>query len=714
MKRESPCVQVSLASAFALLLYLAKPGVADAVSCPVGGAKVKVCVRNDTGSTTPQIILTGTYIQNEITCTGPSPPIVAEYGAYLVVPSNQTACVPDDLPVNGLVSGMYVHKISVASTGQEQYQQKPVLFSSDPMMRTRIDWTYFPNVVKVTKTTDSSCTGSCTTSCGTNCTTNCTLREAINKANSIPGGILSPVLIQFLTSGTFQMSNVQCSPPAMMITRDSLTIDGTDSNGNPWIVGDRNAHEAGSQDAFPRVVDLKGNTNLEILADKVTIKGLHIKNTISETSAQNKNLIFVRNGSIDVTVRSVKIEGGNTLNCSGSGAPAACNNARDLINVGEPSPTPASVTVSNVDGHSSIDKAVKAASEGSVTVEDSWFHHNYRGGIQATQNGTADVMRSTLELNGRRITDNVVMDDGANGLAANGGSSEITSDSNIVWLNRNNGTAVNSGTAVMATTGNDYLCGNRFSGMGIAQSGVKPVFAMSGSAAVYNNGRGIQIGNTNGFAGNTVRPSNAFAHNNTHDFENNSGSTVDATNNQWGTSTPRWTGSSTVNWSPVQNHVSVDLTLDLNQAIYPTNVILNGQTTRISGQGFNAIGGNPPVPTPGPTPGCTRGDVPSGPSGSCCLIKPSAANGCAGVHDPVLGGGNCVEIQNPNAPGGWEPLTVSAVTPTRIVTKIPDYSVFPCKGSDSALWVSKRTGPGMGDKEEDSKPYCTNDYPAEF
>ena len=42
------------------------------------------------------------------------------------------------------------------------------------------------------------------------------------------------------------------------------------------------------------------------------------------------------------------------------------------------------VRVANVEGHSGLDQGVKATSGAWVKVEDSWFHNNYRGGLQAT------------------------------------------------------------------------------------------------------------------------------------------------------------------------------------------------------------------------------------------------------------------------------------------------------------------------------------------
>jgi hypothetical protein len=293
------------------------------------------------------------------------------------------------------------------------------------------------------------------------------------------------------------------------------------------------------------------------------------------------------------------------------------------------------------------------------------------------------------------------MDDGANGMSANASFSDLRTTENVVWLNRANGVAAIRDEAGYDGVG-DYSCGNRFSGLGTSQSMDPPGTNLSsiGSAFVYNAGRGIQLAGNVGDA--TLTPDNALTENAANpmdvcDMENNSAVNVDARFNQWRNQSPLTCGTGSINSSNVQDHVNVALALeDPSTAFFPSNVILEGQTIRIRGSGFNAIDGNPP-----PT-GCSLGDDPTQ---SCCLTAPAAANDCVVEDDqyvPIEGAGMCVQIL-PNA-GTWNKMSVTAVTPTRMVTQIP-YPVFGCKGEgDARVQVSKETSLGAVAKEEG---FCT-------
>lgn len=700
-----PSAPVALLVAPLVTLLVVLPPLAAAtlaVTCPASGSKVDVCVANLTNGVTPTIELEGRQITSEMTCSGLS----QSYSHTFSLLPGETRCFegPNALPQtgSGLNSGMWIHEIWVAATGQHQYQQGPVLFSTTGDWAD-VNWSYYPFVSNVNRfgaSSDSACgNGACPDASG-----NCTLRQAIEKANAAAG----PTLVRFAGSGTI---NVTQSCP-LALTAGYTMIDGTDSNGNPWIVGDRNAAKPinGNQDPIPVVIDLHGLSYFRIVSPENTIKGVHIKNTLPANTVQDKNLIYVLDGGASsqnrVTVRSVKIDGGNTLDCMNPPPGVDCEAlSRDLVNVEEDG---APSWVINVEGHSARDKGVKAL--GNVDVVDGWFHHNYRGGLQATSTpslggGFLAVHRTHVELNGRRLGDDAIMHDGANGLSANGFGSTGGSQ-NVVWLNRNNG-IVSRGAFPFYTSFDDYSCGNRFSGLvadGFPEPGSSEAAACVvavGSAVAYNGGPGVSLAGMLDPTLFTLQPDNAFAQNDDAtgcDVRNDGDIQVSAANNQWTNGVPQTCGTTPVTTNPVQDHVTEPIDLSETLPVFPSNVILDGQTIRIGGKGFNAIDGNPPVDGT-----CVRGDSPAD---SCCLEKPQAANKCAqGTHNPILGSGNCVEVLIPST-GGYNDLLVTSVTPTTIVAELI-HEVLSCTGDDSRIWVSKRVTQTL--KFEDSFVYCTND-----
>jgi hypothetical protein len=668
----------------------ALPSQAGAVACPDPGARVAVCIRNPTASTTPQITLSGAVGGTENTCQGP-PPISGSYSKSLTLMPGETRCFdgPTALPdtVKGLLSGRYVHNISVPTTGQAQAQQGTVLFSSTGNW-SRVEWTYFPTVLTVANSGDSSCADGLCIGSG------CTLRRAVNYANSIASAT-NPVLIQFSTTTPIQIT--QSCP--LSLTAGHVTIDGTDSNGNPTIVGDKNAAVAGNQDSFPRVVDLQGTGSFSITSPANTLRGLHIKNSLSGATAQSKHLIAVSTaGATDNVVENCKIEGGNTLTCP---AGAGCTNGWDLVNVGQ---ADLALSLKNVEAHSGLDQGAEAFSGACFDVTNSWFHHNYRGGIRASSgNGLVDLEANTIELSGRRATDNAVMSATADGVSAVGNGSRVTALNNIIWLNRDNGSEL-SGASTDGDHLCDYVCGNGRAGFAAANpvSGCAAFRDMVDAAAVYNAQPGVYLQGCWNAGSFDLEGANAFARNDSAsscDFRNDSDSFILARSNYWGTNPPSVCGSSPTEPIPALDPVAIDLQLAAANPVAPTDALLRGQTIRLQGSGFNAIAGNPPIS--GSPPDCLLGDSPTQ---SCCLVKPALANVCgSGVHNPILGGGNCVELLDRN--GVWNKLKVTAVSPGMIVTEVPQ-TLFPCSGGEGEIWVGKRLD--EFNIKSGSSPYCVN------
>jgi len=688
------------------LLAVGPPGV-QATSCPSGGATLNVYVYNPGTTVVPSVTISGRW--NWATCAGNG-----TASTYSQTVTNLNPGENRKVTVGNVLTGVWTHHVTFGT--QTQSQNGVVLIKSckggiNPGAPCTVDsdcpgspptippgvcpyptvnWTAFPNVITVNLAGDN---GTNPADCLPNNPATCTLRKAILRANQVSGPT-TRTLIQFAVSpGTMASGGLNVTGLA---GNGYITIDGTDSNGNPWIVGDPNAAAIGAQSTFSRTVDLAGVSLFNITSPYVTIKGLDIRNTLptpvpgTTPTPQTKNLIFyntsaAQNGSVN----AVRIDGGNTtISCPPSGCPTPVV-SRDLINVDA-----AEVTITNVEGVAVIDKGVKAANGGFATVQDSWIHNNYRGGIQATYGGssygTIVANRNTVEKNGYRASDGAQVDPAANGLASNG-ASQFTTDGNVSRLNSQHGAIVNASSSLYAY--NDYLCGNRFNGYAAAAAGTQTAFAQ-GVSAGYNALYGIALsgfssadfgGGPLGSTGNSFFGENA---NSSCDFYNGTSNPVSATNDQWANDSPRVCGN--VNTTGVQHGADVAMSLN-NTATVPTNSIRGGQTFRVLGLGFNADGGNP-APS-----GCTTGaDL----TNSCCLKK-DKSNTCDPntPHTPLAG--NCVEM-------GIGAIPVTSVTPTTIVTQVGG-SGWACLGAQQTeyerVFVSKTTSQGP---RTVSGPYCLN------
>jgi hypothetical protein len=228
-------------------------------------------------------------------------------------------------------------------------------------------------------------------------------------------------------------------------------------------------------------------------------------------------------------------------------------------------------------------------------------------------------------------------------------------------------------------------------------------------AAAYNGlpdsgtaGRGVAAVSwaTANFGDQSANPgNNAFSENVNCDFENGKpSSSINAKNNQWRSGSPNLclaSGASVVT-SPVQSGPNSAMSIDTSNPVIPSNRILKGQTLRVRGLGFNAIGGNP-------VSGCVKGVGNLATQDSCCRVK-SKGNTCQGTHDPT-GSGNCVELEI--QAGSVGALQVTSVTPTTIVTEIAN-DVHACLGeqANEKVWVTKRNSAGTPVPR--SGTYCRN------
>jgi hypothetical protein len=674
MERSTKLVPIGLT--VALWALAAGPPGAGAVQCPGSGAVIDVCITNPTGNPVSGVAISGSYVSNEITCTSAS---ASSYSRTVTVTAVNGATECFSVPTSGgLVTGMYVHRIVRAP--QDQHQQMLVLYSDTT--RTRVNWTFFPRVITV-KTAGDAQTGLCNS-------TNCTLRQALNTANSYATQSEQlPTLIRFTVSpGTMTQTGElfvgKSSGPAGYIT-----IDGTDSSGNPWIVGDALAAAQGSQDPFPRVVNLNNKTKFVLRGTNNTIKGLAINNS---TGGALPDKILVEGSTANHTITAVRLDGG---------APASCTSGDDhLLNL-----TGAGVVVANVEGRSACGNGIDfgGGTTPPQTLRDSWLHHNVgcsncgtNGGNLAATNSL--ITRNMIELGGLRASDNSVARGDTVGILGYG-VSNVTTSRNVVRNNAYNGIELTASSAGLSLS-HDYVCGNGGLDGGISINGVSSSATATGTGltSTYNSGGGIVFQSSISGGTFTFNDHSAFP---TNGLVNLSSVTVSATNNQWRDTSTQIYGP--VTFLPVQDPVDTPISLSSSQPTFPSNVLLKGQTIRVQGTGFNAIHGNPLGTEVSPNCSDGIGNL----STSCCRA-PGKANTCdTEVHHPLANGGNCVELKT--AGGSWVPLSVTAVTPTTIVTEIPD-PVFGCvgdaPGSEGEVSVSKRGA--LGNLIMDDRPYCTN------
>lgn len=654
------------------------PDLVRAVSCPGSGALVAVKVFNPTASPVSNVVLSGSSINGEITCTN-------QAGSYTdtvtLAPGMNTFYEKTASGLN-LVSGMWVHHIS-APSGQSQYRKGVVLYASATADYPVVNWTYFPTVKTVNVSGDGNGT----------CVSNCTFRQAVNTANGLSGSATAPILIQFSTSpGNMTISsdiNIGSG------TSGHMTIDGTNSSGNPWIVADPFAAAASNQDPFPTVIDLKDIVTLNIQGTHITMTGLDIENT-SPGGASTGLLIDDATGNL--TLDGVRLSGGATTS---STCGAGCTSGKLLYS------TQSGDVLTNVEGLGAYGDGIEFTSGSLNTVNDSWLHNNYGNNIVTAE---TTLNRNAIELAGYRPDNTSVAT--STGIDHPGGGS-LTLSRNLIRSNRDYGidTVAPGGSSVTAT--GDYVCGNRFGGLRILGGGSASV-AIAGYAGAYNHGYQSEIDSSVLSGTLTFSGGSAFTAGPGCGFKNSSSVTATATGNQWRgatgstctTSSDYCAGSPIVCTSPVNYQ---DIAVNLAAApIVPSNVILAGQTVRVQGTGFNAIDSNP---VPGPTPACSDGDGTT--SSNCCRNATKGglnATVCDNSSPPKgqAGKGQCVAFQDHN--GTWTKGSVSGVSSQTMLTQVPS-TVFACLGESSeVVRVSKIRSDGMTENSAQAN-YCNQVAP---
>lgn len=679
-----------IAIAVAALLPAVAPHTLLAVACPSGGASIEVCVTNASATASGPITVSGQAVGSEITCTGPAPIAGAYSDTIANVPPGQTVCAPAPAP-NGLISGMYVHRIQTAAT-QNQYQQRPVLAAAPGQPLTRVDWAYAAHVITVNVAGDAG-SGTCPVNAVSSPPT-CDIRSALARAKTVAG--TQPVLIALAVSpGTISGLNLE-------VERRRTTIDGTDANGNPWIVGDANAAAAGAIDPVPRVLEFSVNRGLRIMADEVTLRGLEIRHLQGSGTVSNANLVYQTANHTGTHLEAVRLNGDNLINCSDPAVDCSTF-VHSLVRVEAQAsaPTARSMTLLNVDARAGAYFGLEMLRNTDVAVEKSWLRHSYHGNIRSDA-AALTLTRTTVERAGLRASDGFPSVAGAPGIRLSnsvpfGSPSTYVGLENVIRNNRATGLTASGLTDVKPQR--DAFCGNGGSGITSAvgpSSFVPSITGQGGIGATYNTLHGARVAQD--FATPVAfNNDSVFARNGQCGLFNEwSADPVSARNNQWVnpvtdgcTGQP---GAAPVDTSFPQNADADAIVLG---GTFPSNVILGGQTVQIAGSGFNAIRGNPAAGG-----GCVNG--PGGASQSCCRAT-NRANQCAAVNTPVDGGGNCVEFLT--GTGFWFAAPVRAVTPAMLEVEVPT-AVFGCLGrANEVVRVAKKLG---AIERFQSTAYCDN------
>jgi hypothetical protein len=459
---------------------------------------VKVVVHNPTVATGQSITLSGQMIPGGGTCTDQSASYEIFTNLYLANGDNEFI-----LPVSGgLRTGMWVHKIQTG-VGQQQWQQGVVLVSAsaDPNTYTRVDWTFHPSVINVNVEGDAGM--------GT-CTSSCTFRQALQKANLLPANIPSTLIRFSVSPGQMtQTANLTVGT----IATGPITIDGTDSNGNPWIVGDALAAAQGNQDPFTRVIDLANTTKLVVVGDDVTIKGLEIKNS---TGGAVPSGHLIESSAEGTHLEAIRLDGGAVVNCG-----VECWTATELVRMDGTS------TIANVEGHSAYGSGAEL-DIGPHEVRDSWFHHNYGANLEIDD---TSVLRNVLELAGVRKTDDVLVNNNSASGIVSMGVADIDTEANLIRNNSTHGLEIDA-TVAGTELVDDYICGNDEQGI-FVDGATGATLSGTGMTTAYNAFHGIEFDAGINSGTLALNNDNAFTANGQCGLSNLSNVSVSANNNQW-------------------------------------------------------------------------------------------------------------------------------------------------------------------------------------
>lgn len=377
------------------------------------------------------------------------------------------------------------------------------------------------------------------------------------------------------------------------------------------------------------------------------------------------------------------------------------------------------MTLHNVEGHSAVGEGIDLFTKTAVAVEQSWLHNNYKGNIVSVDAVQITSQHNVVERAGLRASDDLLVNSSANGIRVDNdsdgdASTALVQNADIVRNNVANGVRIGGRDGSVLPIDTSW-CGNGGDGLATSNFGVGShpgsVLGLGGDTAAYNQSNGADV-RIDASSSVTLNNESSFPSNNLCGLYNGSaGTTVDATVNQWrGTPPYQDTCPSGSPGGPAPGQIDTNFPVDhVNAAVSvnatsPTNVILKGQTIRISGNGFNSIDGNPPAGAGGCTTGY-NGSGSGGQAGSCCN-KTDRSNKCDSLHDPgTIANGHCVEFGD--SLNGWASLAVRSVTPRLLEAEVTS-TALRCLGGSTAEVVQVTKRISTTTKVEGFTPYCIN------
>jgi hypothetical protein len=614
--------------------------------------------------------------------------------------------------VQGLASGIWLHRIAVATTGQQQFRQS--LLVADPHTANAVAWTMFGTVLAVNDPSDNGD--------GT-CDQTCTLRDAVDAGNAAPG----PALVVFDHTALGTPAEVMAIDRRIDVTAAGLTIDGTDANGDPSPVVDF------SQRSFPVQITMKTTPALTMPPDAegcpcrqdyggtlfagasgVEFVGLHIERIYPRREADiccgDLTLIELGAGGANSRVDTCLLDGGgrdftNAVTPHGETGQAT---SKDCVKPERTGSTPENpVVVTNSELSYCFDRGVKVQDD-FLLLERNWIHNNLRCALFAiVPNGSIQAVGNVIEENGMNCpsgappncSHQVVTRPDAPQVAAQGNTSQFALTGNVVRNGPLTGVYWQVGST--GTLTDSFVCGMASSGIFSDRTDGEASGAMvRGTASVLNAGYGARfvetVGADLGTDGGANAGNNAFAGNPAHaDVVNElRGATVIAAEgNQWTSCYPATDPSpdqcdvnaisdndtnntpssndrvDVQNPQPEQSSGAVTLT-----AATPT-VVAAGSLIVVTGTGFDAISG---------LNGLTSADC----------AKLASTNTCSPLQ------GTCIEFLVGET---WTAAAdVLGVTPTTVMVRAPFTCTTPTKVR------ARRAVLGGGEAMSNELPFCVN------
>lgn len=623
----------------------------------------------------------------------------------------------EEFPVMGLAPGVWRHQVAVAATDQLQTRQSLLIDESGNA--NVLSWALFDHVFIVNQTTDAG---------DSVCDGTCTLRDAVLAANASVGR----PLIRFAAA----LPEVQVTQlAAMLITKSGTMIDGTDADGDPSPL------EPFASRTYPIQVRMtapnlgplpadcpctEGDAGaLRIQAANIELRGLALYRQHAAEGTiccGDQDLVAFDGGSAGSRLDTLLLDGGAAAMMSAEvpGSETRPPTGKDCVDAdGTGAPESHPVVVRNSEVRFCFDRGIKSKA-GALRVEDSWVHHNLRGGLFAQSPGMGSAVglivahRNLIEENGVNCPSGDAASCGVGQLVARAGASELSAQGPFTRL-ETDGNVIRDGvlqgiflqTSSEAEIRRDYVCGiNRGSGgKGILVkklAGAESDVRVRESTFAYNDDAGAKLDDavsadfgTDGGAG---AGRNAFTQNGAiprRNFVNVLSPLVvaPARGNQWqrcyagpppladACNEQSLSDGDTNNSIGLGDRVDVGAALahagtaaPMLDSVVPARAVA-GQAVQLRGGGFDAVSGHS---------GGVGGDCRDLATGNVC--------------DPLRG--MCVEFW---VGGDWiEAADVLGVTPTAITVRLP----FDC--AEPVIARVRRLDLDSNELVSNSVPFCVN------